>query len=1128
MRATAVILGVLSLVPIVRGQGVLEEAQQLERHGAGARAALVLRQAAAHANASPSELQAYAEFLDRHANPGARAAYERLLAALTEADGAGTRLAVTRRLVLLSLEAGDRAAAAGYLSRYRQAGGKEWAQASLERPVAPPEPQQTIEIPGPLNSFRRMAAVSQDVKEDELILAVARSVITNGYRAGGRKEGLEPTEYLKLLTRYLSQARELDKLAGPEKQIRVENCDSPQAADLLRTLGYRMRGGCGGEVVLETVNASRGFLTIDSGFPLAELEQSLRTNRPFTYEYRPTRAPILYNDAYWLTSRDQQGGEFIDALISDPSLCRFYLAMAKPDPATAEELRKNIPAARLRAFAHVVDFFGSMFEIRDGRAVVPGGARSARMWEELAGAPPSQGAQFFEHLISRDDGWLASYFDALTWLDGPVRDYLTEPERMKRFYSAIRGRITSPGPARPVFQANTDMLLLMARLRLEPGGKAHVPGGIEPWKGRFVDRQVGKYGIRLSRPVTAWKDPDDVLEALFALCRKSVANEPLRIFLALSDIDRGRTRPLDAATVNRLALDYGKYGSQYPIFAEASALDEKTILRFLDTAAQIDRIGDPERRADAVGTFQSLVGIWQILCRQGAIAEKEADASLSDILTALAAVRNARDTFHAGRSGVELLLKAAPTRPGAAAQSRLMDLLAGVAGPEEAEAHEEVVASMAAYFDAQRLVSLDLLFGLADHLDALARGEKLDSALVARLASKIAEVESPRAELTAAEKNSLTLGYWTDHHLESERGLNFRSAIGKAGRDPEKLRDVRGSLAPLLRDTLVGLNYIHYAPPGAQLLRSSPAFVRSHDFIGTPGGIGSWNTTESLGSGWPNGAGGRLQGSLAGLPYALAQAEQNFLIPDREQAVIWGDLAPQIIQSATIPRWWKVSPSQLQWVALHLRYASALAAEAALDEGVRAQVLQALARQAVPARLHRLAVLLERGDIPAALAEITPSERFMLAQEMLAHRPGADDALAATMRRLAAEIPAQANYAAVSRAFGTPKPMLTGSYGPELLYLRPFPALMGYSSRLLAESWESNALYWAALADESHLPPARLNVAAPQWTREVVERIFASHLEDWPALLRSLLIVGEDIRQRAHQAPEGEQQASLN
>ena len=63
---------------------------------------------------------------------------------------------------------------------------------------------------------------------------------------------------------------------------------------------------------------------------------------------------------------------------------------------------------------------------------------------------------------------------------------------------------------------------------------------------------------------------------------------------------------------------------------------------------------------------------------------------------------------------------------------------------------------------------------------------------------------------------------------------------------------------------------------------------------------------------------------------------------------------------------------------------------------------------------------------------------------------------------------------------------------------------MGYSSRILAESWESNTLYWAALADELSLAPAQLNVRIPEWTGKLVEHIFASHLEDWPALLRSL------------------------
>ena len=92
--------------------------------------------------------------------------------------------------------------------------------------------------------------------------------------AAGGADGLEETEFLKLIHRYLSQARELDQLAGPEKVIRVAACESAITGDLLRVLGFRMRGGCGAEVVLETVNAPRAFITTDSGFPVAELEQA--------------------------------------------------------------------------------------------------------------------------------------------------------------------------------------------------------------------------------------------------------------------------------------------------------------------------------------------------------------------------------------------------------------------------------------------------------------------------------------------------------------------------------------------------------------------------------------------------------------------------------------------------------------------------------------------------------------------------------------------------------------------------------------------------------------------------------------------------------------------------------------
>jgi hypothetical protein len=154
-----------------------------------------------------------------------------------------------------------------------------------------------------------MAAISSDLTPEEVLGALARNVVTNGYQASHSNDALEQTEYLKLVHRYLSEARELEKLGGADKTIKVETCESESAGELLKVLGYRMRGGCGSEVVLETVNASRAFLTTDSGFPLSELEQALRTNRPFIYDFHPAVVGVLYGPDYWL--RQRKSGEFM-------------------------------------------------------------------------------------------------------------------------------------------------------------------------------------------------------------------------------------------------------------------------------------------------------------------------------------------------------------------------------------------------------------------------------------------------------------------------------------------------------------------------------------------------------------------------------------------------------------------------------------------------------------------------------------------------------------------------------------------------------------------------------------------------------------------------------------------------
>src|SRR5207253_7569368 len=102
-----------------------------------------------------------------------------------------------------------------------------------------------------------------------------------------------PTEFLILVMRYMQQARELQTLAGQQSVIHVSTCE--EAKPLLKILGYRVRTDCGQSTTfLETADAQRAFLTIDSGFPLPELEKALQEGKPFSYDYQPSRVPILF------------------------------------------------------------------------------------------------------------------------------------------------------------------------------------------------------------------------------------------------------------------------------------------------------------------------------------------------------------------------------------------------------------------------------------------------------------------------------------------------------------------------------------------------------------------------------------------------------------------------------------------------------------------------------------------------------------------------------------------------------------------------------------------------------------------------------------------------------------------
>jgi len=984
-----------------------------------------------------------------------------------------------------------------------------WATPFQEEEVAPFA--ETVTIPGPLRSFLRMAGISQQILPQDVLPLLAHNVFIHGYQGWQDKPG-PPTEFLVLLSRYVEQAKELTKLAGAHAVIRVSNCD--QAPPLLRILGYRFRRGCG--TALEVANPERAFLTIDAGFPLVDLEEDLHAGKPFTYPFPSSPVPVLFRESDWTSIRGVKAKTILEALLKDPALARLYVALSHIDPETRVALKRSPGLSGLMPVSATLDFYGAHIVSRSGRISVPGGAPAEPTWKGLVGASTAPPGEFVLRLLSKDNGWLAAYFDALSRSSHAEQVYFSEPHRLRRFYEALRGRDPTPEAYKGVFRPDPSLLLLVSRLRLGPDGEAQVPGNLEVWKEIFRQKSDSKIVRNLGKRASNWKTADQLVEALFAASRVETGFGPLQIYLMVSELDGERSpERLTPETVRLLANKYEKFGDQYLIFSEFPDLDNGSIVRFLAIAEGLDRIRDQDLRGNAIGTFQSNVGLWQILVRQGQIPKQSLNGAWQQVIAPFGGISSATQLFDAGRVSLRGLLEATTGKP-SCSQDEIIDLLAGPqqSSPEARQVHEELAKRLRAGLDGQRLVSLDTILALGQELDNAAWTGSI-SAVATPLAGELRQFEMPRPIFSRSERTEWATGIYDDRHTDAEMRTDLAKLI-KSHPSAGQLAKARGELAPFLRDTLVGLNYAYYEPPGAQTLHHNPLLVRSHDFAGqTVSGLPSvWRTPQLFGVGSPAGGGAHLVGSLANLAYVLAEAEEDFIVPENVQALIWKETVSVLLTEATLSRWWNVSPNELHAVALYQQAGDELLIAAANNEQLHDRVLTILEERMTPARMRLLETALRGGDLAEIPSLIMPADIFYLEAEFRQRFSDYGDSGPAgkELAVLAREHPTEVSWSRLSRDFGVPHPSLAQSYAPELLNVPPFPVCQDYGSRLLAESWDSNYLYWARLADGMGYSPVMLNELVPTLTQRMVENIFATDPEDWPALLRALRQTGEEFR----------------
>jgi hypothetical protein len=638
------------------------------------------------------------------------------------------------------------------------------------------------------------------------------------------------------------------------------------------------------------------------------------------------------------------------------------------------------------------------------------------------------------------------------------------------------------------------------------------------WKEIVRRKPKSKIGAEWARKAGSWNTPEQVVEGMFGLSRAD--NEgPLQIFLTVSEINRERApdRRLSPQTVRLLADKFSDFDDQYLIFSEFHDLNDNSIARFLSVAEGLDRIADHSSRASAIGVFQADIGFWEILARQGQIPSASLNDSWQNLLAPFSHVATSPQVFDAGRAGLTQIVSASTGETGFS-ENALISLLAG---PDQSTADGRQVRQllanrMRAVMESQRLASLDTLFQLADGLRQLSQGKTTAEALVP-LAGELREFEMPQPIFTNSERNSWAGGMYDNRHTELKTGRNLVQII-QSPRSAQEALEARGQLAPFLRDTLVGLNYAYYEPPGAQMLHNNPLFVRYHDFVGVGvvSGDPAWHTPLVLGRGWAAGGGAHLVGSLADLPYVLAETEQDFIVPENVQALVWEDLVPSLLTSAVIPRWWRVTPAELHAVTLYQRAGEELVASSAKNAELRVRVLAILSDRMLPQKRELLENALRGGATEGALAQVTPAETSYLTAEFRRQFPGETTSWGPSgkeLQSLSSRTPNEVNWERISQDFGVPHPALAQTYSLELLNVKPFPAVMGYSSRLMAESWESNNLYWARLADELGYSSVMLNRLVPELTHRMIEKIFATHFEDWQAVLRAMRETGEEFKQ---------------
>ena len=389
-------------------------------------------------------------------------------------------------------------------------------------------------------------------------------------------------------------------------------------------------------------------------------------------------------------------GDMLSLLLHDPGVARLYWALTKNDDETRLELKRAPGLRRLLPYAPVLDFYGSEICIRSGKVEVPGDAAAAAGWKDLVGVSPDSSGEFVAHLLDKDSGWLAAYFDVLSRVSKEQQAHLTQSPRMKHLYEAFRASDAEGTATKGVFRKAPELLVLFTSVQWEPNGAPRIPGNLNVWK-EIINQKTDSVTVKSwAKKVHGFDNPEQLLEAMTAFSRIQTDTGPLQIYLALNAVDSARTtqQRLSPETVRLLATKFAQFNSWYMIFTEFPELNDGSIVNFVNTASAVDSISNQALRGNVLGAFQANIGLWQILARQRQIPAAAQNDSWQKVIEPFAKISSSMQLFDAAHNSLGALLQAASGKADIS-QDEIIDLLAGPPqqSPDGQRVHQEMAGA---------------------------------------------------------------------------------------------------------------------------------------------------------------------------------------------------------------------------------------------------------------------------------------------------------------------------------------------------------------------------------------------------------------------------------------------------